>query len=41
LRGKKYNERQAKQSIVKKDLGYWDETIHGRTSKTNPTSNSM
>jgi hypothetical protein len=22
LRGKKYNERQAKQSIVKKDLGY-------------------
>ena len=23
LRGKKYEERQAKQSIVKKDLGYW------------------
>jgi hypothetical protein len=23
LRGKKYDERQAKQSQVKKDLGYW------------------
>ena len=34
LRGKKYDERQAKQSQVKKDLGYWYETINYATQKT-------